>query len=199
MRIYAIRHGQSEANLHRIHGGWAQVPLTEKGHAQAAAASQRISGLHFDEIIVSDLLRARQTAEQVFPGRSYRQDPRIREIHLGSLEGKSMAACKKQLGEPYLAHRKIWDFTAYGGENLQQMQNRVSAFLDDLTRAPENAQIAVVCHEGTILCMLRHVMGYGLPYLSAFADNCSISVFTYRDRHWVLNKWNETGNVIPEA
>ena len=37
MRIYVIRHGQSEANLVVAHAGWNQVPLTEKGVAQAKA------------------------------------------------------------------------------------------------------------------------------------------------------------------
>ena len=199
MRIYVIRHGQSEANLNRIHGGWAQVPLTEKGLAQAAAAGQRLQGMHFDKVIVSDLLRAQQTAANALPGYDYCTDRRIREIHIGRLEGRSVAACEAELGETYIAHRKVWDFTPYGGENLSIMQLRVSEFMDALTKEPQNAQIAVVCHEGTMLCMLRHVMQCELPYLSAFADNCSICVFTYDQGHWVLNKWNETGNVMPEA
>ena len=199
MRIYAIRHGQSEANLHRMHGGWAQVPLTEKGIAQAIAAGQRLQGMHFDKVMVSDLLRAQQTAEHVLPGFEYLPDLRLREICLGSLEGRFVSDCEAELGEVYIARRKCWDFTAYGGENLQQIQQRVSAFLEEMAKEPEDAQVAAVCHEGTILCMLRHVMGCDLPYLSAFADNCSVSVFTFRDQHWVLNKWNETGNLIPEA
>ena len=199
MRIYVIRHGQSEANLHRIHGGWAQVPLTERGLSQAAAAGQRLKGLDFDKVIVSDLLRAQQTAVNALPGYEYQSDWRIREIHIGSLEGRKMAECEAELGADYIARRKIWDFTPYGGENLSKMQLRVSKFMDDLEKEPENAQIAVVCHEGTMLCMLRHVMGCNLPYLSAFADNCSVCVFTHKEGHWILNKWNETGNLIPEA
>lgn len=199
MRIYVIRHGESEANLRVAHAGWAQVPLTEKGIAQAKTVSARLCGLHFDKVIVSDLLRAQQTAQNALPGYEYQTDWRTREIGVGSLEGRRVADCTVELGEPYNLHRKLRDFTPYGGENLEQMQRRVSEFMDDLTKEPEDAQIAVVCHEGTMLCMLRHVMQCNLPYLTAFADNCSICVFTYKNDRWVLNKWNETGNLIPEA
>lgn len=199
MRIYVIRHGQSEANLRHAHAGWEQVPLTPKGLAQAAAVGERLKGIRFDKVIVSDLLRARQTAELALPGYAYQTDWRIREIHVGSLMGRLVADCTAELGEPYIRHRAQRDFTAYGGENLEQMQRRVSEFMDELTKEPADAQIAVVCHEGAMYHMLCHVMQCDLPYLAAFADNCSVSVFTYRSGHWILNKWNETGRLIPEA
>ena len=198
MKLYVIRHGQSEANLHKTHAGWAQVSLTEKGISQAAAAGARIRGMHFDKIIVSDLLRARQTAENALPGREYETDCRIREICVGDLVGRALAECERELGEAYLRDRAGRNFAAYGGENQAQMQRRISAFMDDLTREPEDAQIAVFCHEGTIFCMLCYVLQCSPSYMAAYTDNCSVSVFTYRDGRWILNKWNETGNVIPE-
>lgn len=199
MRIYVIRHGQSEANLRVAHAGWAQVPLTEKGIAQAKAAGERIRGLHFDKVIVSDLLRAQQTAQNALPGYDYQSDWRVREIGVGCLEGRKVADCAVELGESYRRNRAVRDFTPYGGENLAQMQQRVSEFMDDLTKEPEDAQIAVVCHEGAINCMLCHVMQCDLTRITALADNCSVNVFTFKDGYWYVNKWNETGNVIPEA
>ena len=38
MDLYMIRHGESLANFTGTHAGWAPVPLTEKGEAQAEAA-----------------------------------------------------------------------------------------------------------------------------------------------------------------
>ena len=199
MRIYVIRHGQSEANLKTAHAGWSQVPLTEKGIAQAQAVQPRLRELHFDKVIVSDLLRARQTAKNALPGYDYTYDWRIREIGVGQLEGELVSDCEAKLGESYIRNRQNRDFTAYGGENLEIMQARIAAFMDDLTREPEDAQIAVVCHEGAIFCMVCHVLQCQSTRLAGLADNCSISVFTYKSGQWILNKWNETGNLIPEA
>ena len=199
MRIYVIRHGQSEANLKTAHAGWSQVPLTEKGIAQAQAVQPRLRELCFDKVIVSDLLRARQTAENALPDYDYTYDWRIREIGVGQLEGELVSDCEAKLGESYIRNRQNRDFTAYGGENLEMMQARIAAFMDDLTKESEDAQIAVVCHEGAIFCMVCHVLQCQPTRLAGLADNCSISVFTYKSGQWILNKWNETGNLIPEA
>ena len=199
MRIYVIRHGQSEANLRVAHAGWSQVPLTETGVAQAAAAGKRLEGLHFDKIIASDTLRAQQTAQNALPGRDYVTDSRLREINVGVLEDRLVADCIAELGEPYMKARATRDFTPYGGENWQMIRGRVTEFMDELTKEPEDAQIAVFCHEGSANCILCHVMECQLSRITALADNCSISVFTYKKGDWIVNKWNETGNVIPEA
>ena len=199
MRIYVIRHGQSEANLLVAHAGWNNVPLTEKGIAQAKAVGERLKDLHFDKVIVSDTYRAQQTARNAMPGRDYVTDWRVREISTGELEGHLVSECSEKLGEPYEIARTIRDFTLYGGENQQMMQRRVSEFMDELTAEPEDSQIAVFCHEGSVTCMLCHVMECNLPRITALADNCSVSVFTYKKGNWIVNKWNETGNVIPEA
>ena len=199
MRIYVIRHGQSKANLKTAHAGWSQVPLTETGISQAQAVRSRLQELHFDKVIVSDLRRAKQTAENALPGYEYTYDWRIREIGVGRLAGERVSDCEAKLGESYIRNRKNRDFRDYGGENLEMMQERIAAFMDDLTGEPEDAQIAVVCHEGAIFCMVCHVLQCQPTRLAARADNCSVSVFTCKAGQWVLNKWNETGNLIPEA
>ncbi len=199
MRIYAIRHGQSEANALVAHAGWAQVSLTEKGIEQARRTGELIKDIHFDKVITSDLLRAIQTAEYALPGYETKTDWRIREIGVGSLAGMRVADCEAQLGESYMRNRKNRDFTPYGGENQDDFMARVAEFMEELTCEPADSRIAVVCHEGAIYYMLCYVMQCLPKELTAYADNCSVSVFTYDSGHWVLNKWNETGTVVPEA
>ena len=41
MKLYLIRHGQSETNLRRCFTGWAQVKLTEQGEAIAAQGREQ--------------------------------------------------------------------------------------------------------------------------------------------------------------
>jgi 2,3-bisphosphoglycerate-dependent phosphoglycerate mutase len=61
MKIVLVRHGQPEW----VRDGLNVVdpPLTERGLRQAVRAAEVLRGEHFDEVIVSPLLRARQTAE----------------------------------------------------------------------------------------------------------------------------------------
>ena len=87
MKIYMIRHGESTANAERKHAGWAQVPLTERGRADAIAAGALIEGLHFDRVYVSDLIRARETMELALPNTEAIESPLLREISVGELAG----------------------------------------------------------------------------------------------------------------
>ena len=63
MKVYFIRHGQSEGNRLHLHCGWSDTPLSELGHQQARAANAYLKDIPFDRIYCSDLPRARQTAD----------------------------------------------------------------------------------------------------------------------------------------
>lgn len=63
--LVLLRHGHSEWNLTDRFTGWTDIPLTEIGLAEGAAAGCRLAqaGHRFDEVHVSALMRTRQTAE----------------------------------------------------------------------------------------------------------------------------------------
>ena len=82
MKLYLIRHGESEANSTASHAGWAQVPLTAKGEGEARAVGDRLrrETLTFDRIYTSDLRRAMQTHALALPDTVAQASPLIREI-----------------------------------------------------------------------------------------------------------------------
>ena len=68
MRVYVIRHGESETNLSKHWTGWMDVSLTEKGYEDARGAGRIIGDVTFDRIFSSDLHRAKETAMTAIPG-----------------------------------------------------------------------------------------------------------------------------------
>ena len=195
MELYAIRHGQSAANAIQAHAGWAQVPLTELGREQAAKAGELLKGLEFERIIVSDLLRARETAQIALPGRNFEQDPRLRETNVGSLQGRRVVDLTAELGEEYVRRRVARDYRVYGGEDTHAHYDRVAEFMKDLESAPDDARIAAVCHEGTIMAMLCYVLHTDIPRNIIHVANCAVCAFRYKNGTWALGEWNETGSV----
>lgn len=195
MELYAIRHGQSAANAIQAHAGWAQVPLTELGREQAAKAGELLKGLEFERIIVSDLLRARETAQIALPGRNFEQDPRLRETNVGSLQGRRVVELTAELGEEYVRRRVARDYRVYGGEDTHAHYDRVAEFMKDLESAPDDARIAAVCHEGTIMAMLCYVLHTDIPRNIIHVANCAVCAFRYKNGTWELGEWNETGSV----
>lgn len=195
MELYAIRHGQSAANAIQAHAGWAQVPLTELGREQAAKTGELLKGLEFERIIVSDLLRARETAQIALPGRNFEQDPRLRETNVGSLQGRRVVELTAELGEEYVRRRVARDYRVYGGEDTHAHYDRVAEFMKDLESAPDDARIAAVCHEGTIMAMLCYVLHTDIPRNIIHVANCAVCAFKYKNGVWELGEWNETGSV----
>ena len=189
MELYAIRHGQSAANAIQAHAGWAQVPLTELGREQAAKTGELLKGMEFDRVIVSDLLRAKETAQIALPGRNFEQDPRLRETNVGSLQGRRVVDLTAELGEEYVRRRLARDYRDYGGEDTHAHYDRVAEFMKDLESAPEDARIAAVCHEGTIMAMLCYVLHI------IHVANCAVCAFKFGNGVWELGEWNETGSV----
>ena len=195
MELYAIRHGQSAANAIQAHAGWAQVPLTELGREQAAKTGELLKGMEFDRVIVSDLLRAKETAQIALPGRNFEQDPRLRETNVGSLQGRRVVDLTAELGEEYVRRRLARDYRVYGGEDTHAHCDRVAEFMKDLESAPEDARVAAVCHEGTIMAMLCYVLHTDIPRNIIHVANCAVCAFKFGNGVWELGEWNETGSV----
>lgn len=189
MKMYMIRHGQSEGNIGGFHSAWAQVPLTEKGKADAEMAGQILKGIPFDKVYTSDLIRTIQTQQIALPDAEPERLPMLREINVGSLLGRYIDDCYAEYGEIYMENRRTDNFLAYGGENYEGFIGRIREFVTMIEHSPyEN--VAVFCHYGVVQMMLDIVCGtrIGKKYFSC--DNGSVSVFEFRDGNWRVDAWN---------
>ncbi len=111
--IVLLRHGHSEWNLSDRFTGWTDIPLTEVGLAEAAAAGRRLNqaGLIFDEVHGSVLQRTRQTAEALLAAMGTPDLPlyttwRLNERHYGALQGMNKREIFSTWGET--ASRRWW-------------------------------------------------------------------------------------------
>ena len=94
MRIYIVRHGETDANKKGYAQGWTDDPLNENGRLIAELTGQGMKGTRFDCCISSTLIRARDTAQIILreSGNSVSLsfDDRIKEINFGSFERMSI-------------------------------------------------------------------------------------------------------------
>lgn len=191
MKLYMIRHGQSEDNIAKRHSGWADCSLTEKGEDDARHAGELLAGIPFDKIFSSDTRRARQTCALALPDMQdvVEYTPLIRETNVGSLTGIPVAECRERYGEVYDNNRKARNFCDYGGENLAMHMDRVRTFL---TRVESGGwdTVAAFSHGGSIHCVLDIVLG-GIQNKADYpCSNGSVSVFAYENGKWSLEEWN---------
>ncbi|MDE7038136.1 MAG: histidine phosphatase family protein, partial [Lachnospiraceae bacterium] len=89
MKLYIVRHGETEWNKERRLQGQVDIPLNESGRRLARETSGGLAGIHFDLCYSSPLSRARETAELILEGRSTPviEDERIIEMAFGECEG----------------------------------------------------------------------------------------------------------------
>jgi probable phosphoglycerate mutase len=162
--LLLVRHGQSAWNAEgRMQGQTPHVPLTELGHAQAAAAAAELAALRPGALVSSDLDRAVQTAEHCAraTGLPLSTTPALREQGYGVLEGRPS--------------RELWDvvdwtdphWAADGGESLAQLHARVAGYLDRLRADPPADVVALVTHGDTIRAAQAVAAGAGPDALPA--------------------------------
>ena len=101
-----LRHGESTWNRENLFTGWHDVPLSDKGEAEAAAAGPTMAadGLWFDTLHTSLLTRAVQTANLALaslgqPWLPVRRSWRLNERHYGDLQGKNKRQTAEQYGD----------------------------------------------------------------------------------------------------
>jgi broad specificity phosphatase PhoE len=173
MKIYLLRHGQSEYNTSNLINTdpKIKVPLTKLGVKQAEKAGEKLKKIKFDAIYVSDFLRAKQTAEIVnkYRGLKLNVDLRLNEVDLG-FEGKTDKEFLKAAGNDY------FHFRGTGTENWQDLKVRVQKFLDDLKRKNLES-VLVVSHQW--VAMVANQIVNGLTDKEAYdvqLKNCGLIV-----------------------
>ncbi|MBP5204742.1 histidine phosphatase family protein, partial [Candidatus Saccharibacteria bacterium] len=87
MKIYVVRHGETNSNLAGIVSGRSDEELNENGIKQAQDINLKIADMKFADVYVSPMKRTIQTAEIVVPEYKYIIDDRLAERELGKLKG----------------------------------------------------------------------------------------------------------------
>ncbi len=184
MKVYVVRHGESETNKAHRWTGWLDVSLTEKGKKDALFARSILENVKFDKVYTSDLSRAIQTAEIAIPGCSYQKTPLIREMNVGNIAGKSSDALTPEM------RRRIPQegYTALGGESQEQFGSRIREFMASL-EALDCENVAVFSHAGCLKRMLSEIVGTILPGKNVLCANCTVAIFEYTDSVWRLHSW----------
>jgi len=159
VKVYFIRHGESEGNRQGIIQGWKDFPLSGLGKKQAQLVGQAVSALQFDRIYSSDLSRAYETALAI--GEHQKAEiikwDKIREITLGPLEGKP----KKEILETYpeVQERGLLTSGVAGTETVEAITKRCQEIEKELfAKHQEGESVLLVCHGGLISIFLMYVL-----------------------------------------
>lgn len=166
--IYFVRHVQAMGNLNRVFQGKTDTDISEDGKKQLQNVQDRFAGVELQHIYVSDLKRARLTAQAVCGGRNIPMsvERRIREIDAGVWEGQPMLELKERYPEAMrLWNEELWNFHTDQSETMRQVYERTGAALRDILSESENQAVAVVSHGCALKNMLCVALGHPIEDL----------------------------------
>ncbi len=195
MKLYIIRHSETDWNIERRLQGRANIPLNENGRELARETSIGLSDISFDIIYTSPLIRARETAELIFDKQkeSIQEEDKIQEIDFGIYEGYYVSKEKYNVPD----EKFIYFFTNTGayvppedGESVEALFDRTAAFLNELYDCYKDTDIniAIVSHGATIRAMLSVIEERPISELwsDGVPQNCAATIVGIKNNKWIV-------------
>lgn len=175
MKIFFMRHGETDYNKKMIMQGALDTELNEIGKSQAKIASEEVSKLNIDIIICSPQKRALETANIIAKkiDREIIVDERLRERSFGELQGVKIEDILK---ENPLFLKKISTDDEYfieGVESLEGVKSRIDSVLKFIKNDYNNKQILIISH-GAIARILGNLIDINNKKSFVKLDNCQI-------------------------
>ncbi len=192
LRLYLIRHGETEWTLSGRHTGRTDIPLTAKGESDARELGEALlQGVSFAHVFSSPLQRARSTCEWVGLGPAVRIEPDLAEWDYGDYEGRTTDDIRRSHAD--------WNLHRDGcphGETPAQITARADGLLARLRLLAGNVALFSHGHFSGVLA----ARWIGLPVVEAEhfpLGTASLSVLGYALHHPdvpVIEQWNGTAD-----
>lgn len=149
MKLYVIRHGETKNNVLGLVQGQNDSPLTENGINDAYKLQDLIKSKNIDIVISSPLKRTIDTAKILVDNKlPINIDSRLIERSWGLCEGASIDEVDRV---------KCWNYNlnvnTNGIEELWEVIERVSEFIEDLKRRYNDENILIVTHSAISRCI----------------------------------------------
>lgn len=158
MKLYLVRHGETELNLKKVYYGSTDCALTEKGEKQAVSLKTAFADMPLDLVLESPLRRAKDTATLLLGEKEVKRlsDDRLKELNFGGWEGKSYLDLQ---GDPlYEQWCNEWQTTRPpGGESFLDLAKRVGDFYEDMMKRTEET-VLIVAHHAVLQQLMARLL-----------------------------------------
>ena len=169
-KLILLRHGQSQWNLENRFTGWKNVPLTEKGEAEAKKTGELIRkhNISIDRVFSSVLERANRTAEIAIKKAELNNllennkiimtcSEKLNERDYGDLVGLNKQETADKFGKDQVhIWRRSYDTPPPNGESLKDVVERVSPYFKENIKPliDKGENVLIAAHGNSLRAMM---------------------------------------------
>lgn len=183
MKLYIIRHGETDWNKQKLLQGQSDVPLNDYGRELARKTAEGMKEVHFDIIYTSPLCRAVETA-RIITGRSdFIADDRLKEIGFGAGEGVKSETLGDAFSNFFFAPEKY--IPPQGGETYEELKKRAADFLCERI-FPErelSKNVLIVAHGAVNKALMLVLKNLEIKdiWKGEFQKNCCVNAYDLKN------------------
>ena len=181
MKLYIIRHGQTDMNIAKKIQGRQDIPLNERGHFQAQCLGKAMENRPITAVFSSPQIRAMETAIAVASPAGVPVIPvrDLMEINYGVWEGKTE---EELLRDDRALYEAWWSHPAETappeGESINQVNERCRQAWKEI-KPQLTGDAAIVAHGGLLAHFMEQLLGSESIAASTVAHNASITTIEY--------------------
>lgn len=174
MKIFVLRHGETDENITGILQGNMDTILNEKGENQALSVREEVSKYDIDLVIASPKTRTIETASIAAPNVPLITDSRLLSRNHGEFEGKRRDEININ---DYWNIAKNYQYEK--AESVQELYNRIDSLLKEVKDKYKGKKVLLVTHSG--ICRILYYYFNGIPedgdLMEYQSHNCSFEQY----------------------
>ncbi|MES2198943.1 MAG: histidine phosphatase family protein [Chlamydiota bacterium] len=183
-KIYLVRHGETEWALSGRHTGRTDIPLTENGKKKAALLGAALHSIPLTLILVSPLIRAKETFEIAHLPLEGTLCDDLKEWDYGDYEGLT----SKEIHQKN-PNWNVFKDGAPGGESIADMTKRADRVLERALQA--SGDVALFSSAHILRCIAARWLKMPLDFGKHLVLNTgSISILGHEHANPALLLWN---------
>ena len=194
LKLYIVRHGETEWNVIKRFQGQLNTPLTEKGIKKLKETGKKLENVLFDEVYTSELGRTVASAEIILnENRGYRNKKRelkklaeLNEVYFGVWQGLTYE--EVLLKYPEELNNYFYDVKNYKAENVEaeKLEDALERFLKGINKIlniHKSGNILVVTHGTVFEMFINYVENNSIFDIDerTLMGNGDYKIFSYKD------------------
>lgn len=194
LKLYIVRHGETEWNVIKRFQGQLNTPLTEKGIKKLKETGKKLENVLFDEVYTSELGRTVASAEIILnENRGYRNKKRelkklaeLNEVYFGVWQGLTYE--EVLLKYPEEGNNYFYDVKNYKAENVEaeNLKDALERFLKGINKIlniHKSGNILVVTHGTVFEMFINYVENNSIFDIDerTLMGNGDYKIFSYKD------------------